>query len=112
MSHASTSQDDSLQAINNKTLGTAAGSFPVVTLPSGDTVPTGTVGALLVNIKAYDAAADAGDQVAQEALAVAIRAAVPVLQKVGLFDLFAAEEWASDKSKGRSLVGQIANESS
>lgn len=106
MSQEPTSQD-SLQAINNKTLGTAANAFPVVTLPSGEKVPTGTVGALLVNIKAYDVA---GDRATQDALEQAIRAAVPVLRKVGMFDLFAPDEWASATSKGRSLVGAIAKE--
>ncbi|KAJ3474408.1 hypothetical protein NLG97_g9861 [Lecanicillium saksenae] len=110
MSPASTTQDG-LQAINNKTLGTAAGSFPVVTLPNGEKIPTGTVGALLVNIKAYDAATAAGDLATQDALAAAIRAAVPVLQKVGMFELFSPDEWASDNSRGRSLVGEIAEES-
>ncbi|EGX96991.1 hypothetical protein CCM_01650 [Cordyceps militaris CM01] len=99
---------ESLQAINNKTLGTSADAFPVVTLPSGEKVPTGTVGALLVNVRAYDAAAAAGDIAAQDVLAGAIAAAVPVLRKVGLFDLFRPEEWASDKSPGRSLVGELA----
>ncbi len=109
MSPASTPQE-SLQAINNKTLGTSDGAFPVVTLPSGEKVPTGTVGALLVNIRAYDAAAAAGDTAAQDTLAAAIRAAVPVLHKVGMFDLFSPNEWASQTSRGRSLVGEIAKE--
>ncbi|OAA69724.1 hypothetical protein ISF_02994 [Cordyceps fumosorosea ARSEF 2679] len=103
-------QQESLQAINNKTLGTSADAFPVVTLPNGDKVPTGTVGALLVNIRAYDDAAAAGDATAQDTLAAAIRAAVPVLQKVGMFELFHPEEWMSDRSKGRSLVGELAME--
>lgn len=109
MSSNTTTQAD-LQAINNKTLGTSAGSFPVVTLPNGEKIPTGTVGALLVNIAAYDAAAYLGDAAAQATLEEAIRAAVPVLQKVGLFELFAPSEWDSKKSKGRSLVGQVAKE--
>ncbi len=107
MSREPTTQE-SLQAINNKTLGTSAGSFPVVKLPSGETIPTGTVGALLVNIRAYDAAAAAGDAGAQDTLEAAIRAAVPVLHKVGMFDLFGPDEWASETSRGRSLVGEIA----
>ncbi|KAM3552372.1 hypothetical protein MY1884_007232 [Beauveria asiatica] len=101
---------ESLQAINSKTLGTSAGAFPVVTLPSGERIPTGTVGALLVNVRAYDAAAATGDVAAQDTLSEALRAAVPVLHKVGLFALFASEEWASDKSPGRSLVGEMAKE--
>lgn len=42
---------DALADINSATLGT---SMPVVTLPNGQKVQTGTVGALLVNIKSYD----------------------------------------------------------
>lgn len=109
MSQAATPQE-TLQSINNKTLGTAANAFPVVTLPNGENILTGTVGALLVNIKAYDAAVAAADSASRDALEQAIRVAVPVLQKVGMFDLFAPEEWASEKSQGRSLVGRIAKE--
>jgi hypothetical protein len=101
---------DALSDINNKTLGTSCSSsshFPVVTLPNGDKVPTGTVDALLVNIKAYDAASDSRDREAPEP---AIRAAVPVLQKVGMFDLFRPSEWISGESPGRALVGRIAME--
>jgi hypothetical protein len=43
-----------LKETNNKILGTAAGTYFVVTLPDGRKVPTGTVGALFVNIKSYD----------------------------------------------------------
>ncbi|KAJ2965717.1 hypothetical protein NQ176_g10482 [Zarea fungicola] len=111
MSSNTTTQDD-LQAINNKTLGTSAGSFPVVTLPNGERIPTGTVGALLVNIAAYDAAAASGDEATLATLEEAIRAAVPVLRKVGMFELFAPDEWDSKTSKGRSLVGQVAKEGS
>ncbi|XWW94822.1 hypothetical protein V2A60_002770 [Cordyceps javanica] len=108
MSSSQSTPQESLQAINNRTLGTSADSFPVVTLPGGDQVPTGTVGALLVNIRAYDAAAAAGDADAQDTLARAIRAAVPVLQRVGMFDLFRPDEWTSDRSQGRTLVGETA----
>ncbi len=99
---------EAIQAINNKTLGTSSSSsFPVVTLPNGDKLPTGTVGALLVNIKTYDAATT---REAREALEPAIRAAVPVLQKVGMFDLFRPAEWICGESPGRALVGRIAME--
>lgn len=100
---------DALSDINNKTLGTSSSSssFPVVTLPNGEKVPTGTVGALLVNIKAYDAATDPTER---EALEPAIRASIPVLQKVGMFDLFRPSEWISGESAGRALVGKIAME--
>ncbi|KAK3186955.1 hypothetical protein K4F52_004399 [Lecanicillium sp. MT-2017a] len=99
---------EALQSINNKTFGTSSSaSFPVVTLPNGDKVPTGTVGALLLNIKAYDAATTAAERAALEP---AIRAAVPVLQQVGMFDLFRPAEWVSGESPGRALVGKVAME--
>ncbi|PNY27613.1 Peptidyl-prolyl cis-trans isomerase [Tolypocladium capitatum] len=97
---------DLLQNINNKTLGTSANSFPIVTLPNGEKLPTGTVGALLVNIKAYDA----GDAEQRQSLEPALRAAVPVLRKVGMFDLFTPEEWTRGGGPGRSLVGSLALE--
>lgn len=100
------STSDSLQDINNKTLGTTAKSFPIVTLPNGDKLPTGTVGALLVNIKAYDA----GDEEQRKALEPAIKAAIPVLRKVGMFDLFQEDEWIQGQSAGRALVGKLAKE--
>lgn len=95
-----------MQEINNKTLGTAAGAFPVVTLPNGDVVPTGTVGALLINIKSYDA----GDNNERVEIEQAIRATVPVLKKVGMFNLFSPEEWQHGGSPGRALVGRLALE--
>jgi hypothetical protein len=103
---STTSAASLLQEINNKTLGTTAGSFPVVTLPNGDTIPTGTVGALLVNVKAYDA----GDEDERKELEIAIRATVPVLKKVGMFDLFTPDEWQQGGSAGRALVGRLALE--
>ena len=105
MSDSSSAAAD-LQAINNKTLGTNAQSFPVVTLPNGDKVPTGTVGALLVNIKAYNA----GDDEQRKALEPAIRASIPVLTKVGMFDIFTPEDWINGGSPGRALVGKLARE--
>lgn len=102
--HSANSETSQLHEINNQTLGAAAGSFPVVTLPNGDKLPTGTVGALLVNIKAYDK----GNEQERKAIEPAIRAAVPVLQKVGMFDLFSPEEWVAGGSPGRILVGKLA----
>lgn len=45
------STSDSLAALNSATLGT---NMPVVTLPDGSKVQTGTVGALLINIREYN----------------------------------------------------------
>lgn len=98
--------NEALQETNNKTLGTTAGAFPIVTLPDGRKVPTGTVGALLVNIKAFDES----DDERRVEIATAIKSAIPTLHKVGMFDLFTPDEWASESSPGRSLVGQFAKE--
>jgi hypothetical protein len=102
------SSSASLQEINNQTLGTSAESFPIVTLPNGDKIPTGTVGALLVNIRAYDA----GDEQQRTALEPAIQAAIPVLRKVGMFALFSEDEWMHGDSPGRALVGRLAKQES
>ena len=50
MSQAS-DQGDKLAAFNSAAMGT---TMPVVTLPDGQRVQTGTVGALIINIKLYD----------------------------------------------------------
>lgn len=97
---------EDLQKINNKTLGTDQNAFPVVTLPNGHKVPTGTVGALLVNIKTYDASND--EQ--RKGIEPALRATIPVLQQVGMFDLFKPQEWIQGGSPGRVLVGKLALE--
>jgi hypothetical protein len=98
--------NESLQETNNKTLGTTAGTFPIVTLPDGRKVPTGTVGALLVNIKLYDE----GNKERRAELEPAIQSAIPTLTKVGMFDLFAPDEWTSESSPGRALVGKLAKD--
>lgn len=95
-----------LQSINNKTLGTNANAFPIVTLPNGQKVPTGTVGALLVNIKTYDAS----EESQRKQIEPALRAAIPILQQVGMFDLFRPEEWIQGGSPGRAFVGKAAME--
>lgn len=100
------SSTQSLQDINNQTMGVLAKSFPIVTLPNGDKLPTGTIGALIVNIKAYDA----GDEHQRTALEPAIKAAIPVLRKVGMFDIFPEDDWIKGKSAGRALVGRLAKE--
>ncbi|VUC32285.1 unnamed protein product, partial [Clonostachys rosea] len=93
----------SLQNINSATLGV---SMPEVTLPDGSKVQTGTVGALLVNIKAYNQAHARQDKSAMGQLEPVMKAAVPLLSKVGMFDLFSAEEWIRGDNEGRKLVGQ------
>ncbi|KAI1754127.1 hypothetical protein F4782DRAFT_495204 [Xylaria castorea] len=98
---------NALSDLNSTTLGA---KFPEVTLPDGSKVQTGTVGALLVNIRAYNTAHAAGDTVKAEALEASFRAALPLLDKVGLFDLFAAEEWVRGDNEGRKAVGRLYQE--
>ena len=43
--------NDKLAALNSAAMGA---NMPVVTLPDGQKVQTGTVGALIINIKLYD----------------------------------------------------------
>ncbi|XRM37224.1 hypothetical protein ABZX51_000709 [Aspergillus tubingensis] len=100
----SNSSAASLVALNSSTLGTA---MPEVTLPDGSKVQTGTVGALLVNIRAYNEAHAAGDKVKMDTLRTALRAAIPLLMKVGMFDLFPPEEWIQGDNEGRKQVGEM-----
>ncbi|RAL01770.1 uncharacterized protein BO80DRAFT_444453 [Aspergillus ibericus CBS 121593] len=96
-----------LVAVNSSTLGTA---MPEVTLPDGSKVQTGTVGAMLINIRAYNEAHADGDQAKMEALRTALRAAIPLLKKVGMFDLFPPEEWIQGDNEGRKVVGRMYKE--
>lgn len=103
-------QVDKLAQINQK-----LGAFPVVELADGQVVPTGTVATLLYNIRAYDelVAKSAIDQaviVKLKQLEREITAAVPVLKKLGMFELFSIEEWCLGDHPGRQLVGQTAKE--
>ncbi|PYI10311.1 hypothetical protein BO78DRAFT_361603 [Aspergillus sclerotiicarbonarius CBS 121057] len=96
-----------LVALNSSTLGTA---MPEVTLPDGSKMQTGTVGALLVNIRAYNEAHADGNQAKMEALRTALKTAIPLLKKVGMFDLFPPEEWIQGDNEGRKLVGRMYQE--
>jgi hypothetical protein len=75
---------DSLAAINNATLGAY---MPIVTLPGGQKVRTGTVGSSLVNIKAYDGLAAQGETEDEEKkkaeLEARMAASLPLLKQVG-----------------------------
>ncbi|CAG9951016.1 unnamed protein product [Clonostachys rosea f. rosea IK726] len=64
----------SLQNINSATLGVA---MPEITLPDGSKVQTGTVGALLVNIKGYNQAHATQDTTSMAQLEPAMKAAIP-----------------------------------
>ncbi|CAG9946895.1 unnamed protein product [Clonostachys rosea f. rosea IK726] len=93
----------SLQNINSATLGVA---MPEITLPDGSKVQTGTVGALLVNIKGYNQAHATQDTTSMAQLEPAMKAAIPLLSKVGMFELFSAEEWIQGDNEGRKFVGR------
>ena len=75
----------SLEQINSATLGA---SMPVVTLPSGHKVQTGTVGALLINIKRYDVicTAPSQDVAEKQRLEEAMSASMHSQRKVGIFE--------------------------
>lgn len=109
----SQAESDRLAAINSATLGA---NMPVMTLADGRKVQTGTVGALLVNIKAYDNLVASKDSSADteemlKDLEDRFRAAMPLLRMVGLLELFPPEEWiAGSKSAGRKRVGELALE--
>lgn len=61
---------------------------------------------MLVNIKAYDKGTDEE----RAKLEPAIQSAILTLHNVGVFDLFAPEEWDPDRSPGHSLAGRLAKE--
>ena len=75
--------------------------LPQVRLKDGTTVQTGTVAAMLHNVARFNAG-ERGQVEAELALAV------PTLIQVGLFDLFAPEEWMAGDNPGRARVGQLA----
>lgn len=90
--------------------------MPVITLGNGQKVPTGTIGALFMNIKTYDAvvANKDNDPQADEKLRELegmFRAALPVMRRVGFFELFEPREWVQGaRSAGRKRVGELAGE--
>ena len=113
-------------SINNRLLPPGQ-AFQVVTLSSGERVPTGTVAAFLFNLKAYDdiyelqAGGSSGSsdlQEAQDSLELQakkkdieddIRMSLPMLRKLGLFELFGVEEWGAGGAKpGRRFVAEEA----
>lgn len=69
---------------------------------------------MLQNIKSYNALDSNASQEEKETLEDAFRAAMPLLVKVGFFDLFEPEEWVNGsgaaKSPGRQFVGKLAIE--
>ncbi|KAI1126219.1 hypothetical protein F5Y10DRAFT_245400 [Nemania abortiva] len=96
-----------LSDVNSAALGA---KFPEIVLPDGSKVQTGTVGALLINIRAYNAAHAACDTAKTQALESSFKAALPLLDKVGLFDLFTPDEWIQGNNEGRRAVGRLYQE--
>lgn len=93
---------DQLAAINHKILSDGQ-VLPAVELKDGSRVQTGTVATMLHNVNLYNAG-ERG-QVEQE-----LELAIPTLVKVGLFDLFAPDEWINGSNPGRRFVGERAKE--
>ena len=102
MNASSPENTEYLAKVNQQILA-AGDSLPAVTLKDGSKVQTGTVAAMLQNVKKYDSG-ERGEVEKELELAVA------TLIKVGLFDLFTPEEWVSGKSPGRRFVGLKAKE--
>lgn len=73
---------DNLEAVNSATLGT---TMPVVTLPDGIKIQTGTFGALIVNIRIYDEllSQSSVDETTKRELEEKLSASMPILKKSG-----------------------------
>jgi hypothetical protein len=95
-----TADTNELKNINQKILAQGE-DLPLVTLKDGSRVQTGTVAAMLHNIKEYDVGMRGN-------IEKELELAIPTLIKVGLFDLFSPEEWIAGSSPGRRFVGQSA----
>ncbi|KAI1300967.1 hypothetical protein EDD11_005909 [Mortierella claussenii] len=91
-----------LADINKKILADGE-SLPEVSLKDGSKVQTGTVATMLHNVARYNEGAR-GD------IEKELELSVPTLLKVGLFDLFPAEEWIAGTNPGRRFVGTKALE--
>jgi hypothetical protein len=98
----------SLASVNNKIAGDGQ-SFPEIALADGTKVQTGTVGALLHNIRLYDALPEDAT-IEREELEKNLELAIPTLANVGFFGLFGPDEWLAGSSKGRRYVGQKAKD--
>lgn len=93
---------DQLAAVNHKIVSEGQ-VLPSVQLKDGSKVQTGTVATMLHNINLYNSG-ERG-QVEKE-----LELAIPTLVKVGLFDLFAPEDWINGSNPGRRFVGELARE--
>lgn len=61
-------------------------------------------------MRAYNAAHAAGDTATTARLEEAMAAALPLLDKVALFDLFTPDEWIQGSNEGRRAVGRLYKE--
>ena len=77
--------------------------LPQVKLKDGSRVQTGTIATMLHNINLYNAGVRGA---VEEELILAI----PTLFKVGMFDLFSADEWINGTNAGRRFVGEQAKQ--
>jgi len=101
MAHDNTNADD-LKKVNQKLVAEGQ-DLPAVTMKDGSRLQTGTVAAMLNNVRRYDDGVR-GD-IERE-----LELSVPTLFKVGLFDLFTPDEWVRGSSPGRRFVGRKALE--
>ncbi|KAK6957941.1 hypothetical protein Daesc_000731 [Daldinia eschscholtzii] len=91
--NVSVDRESKLAALNSATLGA---EMPQITLPDGSKVQTGTMGV--------------GDKDKQAQLEDSMRATLPLLDKVGMFELFPPEDWISGNNEGRKVVGRMYQE--
>lgn len=64
----------------------------------------------MINIRAYNAALAAGETAKAKALEESFKTALPLLDKVGLFDLFTPDDWIRGDNEGRKAVGRFYQE--
>lgn len=91
---------DQIAAMNQKIMANGE-QLPVIQLQDGSRVPTGTVATLLYNIALYNQQPTA--QLEDE-----LKLPLPILFKLGLFDLFPPQEWLSETNAGKRFVGHAA----
>jgi hypothetical protein len=82
--------------------------MPVVTLPNGSKAQTSTIAALLINIRSYNEAHAKGNESTMTELADKMKMTIPLLKRVGFFDLFTPDEWIAGSNEGRKVVGRLA----
>ena len=94
----------SLQEMNQKIVPPGQ-TFQPVTLPNDTKIRTGTVATLLHNIRVYDQSSDEAEETKLER---EMKAAILLLKRLGMFDLFTLEEWQHGNSAGKRFVGEQA----